>query len=170
MKKKIISAFIEKFEAEVEALSESAKAAHEAATHEESKPEDAHDTRGVEASYLAGAQQARIGELKSVILETKTLLERSSVATKPDTVVAAGAIVSIQPLLDADSEKPKGAPIRALIAVHGGGTSVEVDGVAYSIFTPSSPIGEAILGATAGEVVEIESKGGSRAYRVESVL
>jgi hypothetical protein len=166
MKTKIIAAFIAKFESEVEVLTASAKAAHEAATHEESKAEDSHDTRGVEASYLAGAQAVRIAELKQVILEYKSLLGEVS---KPYTTVAAGAIVSLQPLVDADSEKAKGQLMHALFAVHGGGTSVEVDGKNYAVFTPNSPIGEAIFGAGPGEVVEIESKGGSRAYRIESI-
>ncbi|MBS1961770.1 MAG: GreA/GreB family elongation factor [Bdellovibrionales bacterium] len=165
-KARIISAFIAAFEAEVAALSASAKAAHEAATHEESKAEDAHDTRGLEASYLAGAQNARIAELKAVILEYKTL---HADAIRPSPAVAAGAVVTVQPLVDADSEKPRGPALHALVAVRGGGTTVEVDGLTYAIFTPTSPIGEAILGGTAGEVVEIESKGGSRAYRIESV-
>lgn len=169
LKTKIIAAFIAKFESEVEAQTASAKAAHEAATHEESKAEDAHDTRGVEASYLAGAQAARIAELKSVILEYKTLQERSIAATRPDSTVAVGAIVVIQPLVGVDSERAKGAPIEALFAVRGGGTTVEVEGKTYSIFTPNSPIGEAILGGSPGEVVEIESKAGNRAYRVESI-
>lgn len=165
-KAEIIEAFIAKFEAEVATLSASAKAAHEAATHEESKAEDAHDTRGVEASYLAGAQNARIAELKSVILEYKSL---HADAIRPSRTVAAGALVTVQPLVDADSEKPKGPALHALVAVRGGGTTVEVDGRTISIFTPTSPIGEAILGGSEGEVVEIESKGGNRAYRIESV-
>lgn len=168
LKSKIILAFISAFEGEVESLTTSAKAAHEAATHEESKAEDSHDTRGVEASYLAGAQAVRIAELKSVILEFKALLDRSGVSTKPETRVAVGALVTIQPV-DVDSQRAKGSPIAALFAVHGGGTTVEVEGKTYSIFTPNSPIGEAILGGVVGEVVEIESKGGSRAYRVEAV-
>lgn len=167
-KPKVIAAFIAKFESEAEALAASAKAAHEAATHEESKAEDSHDTRGVEASYLAGAQSARIAELKAVILEYKAL-HATSLLGKPLASIAAGALVTIQPLVDADSEKLKGSAIHALFAVRGGGTAVEIDGQAYSVFTPTSPIGEAIFGGAAGEVVEIESKGGGRAYRIERV-
>lgn len=172
LKSKVLSAFVARFEAEFAALGAAAKAAHEAATHEESKAEDAHDTRGVEASYLAGAQSARLGELKSVILEYKSLLADSEIrgVVKPGAGVAVGSLVTVQPLVDADSEKPRGAPIRAIFATHGGGTTVEVEGVGYSVFTPNSPIGEALLGGAGGEVVEIDSKGGSRAYRIETIL
>jgi len=172
LKTQIISAFIAKFETEVVALMTSAKAAHEAATHEESKAEDSHDTRGVEASYLAGAQNARIGDLKAVVQEYKALFADAEIRSATPAIsstVAAGALVKIQPLADVGTMKSKGPPIYALIAVRGGGTTVEVDGRLYTVFTPTSPIGEAILGGSAGEVVEIESKGGNRAYRLESV-
>ena len=168
-KAKVIAEFIAKFESEVAALSMSAKAAHEAATHEESKAEDSHDTRGVEASYLASAQSARIAELKAVVLEYKGLHSTALATEKSGSVVAAGTLVKIQPLVSADSETPKGGAIHALFAVRGGGTTVEVEGCSYSVFTPISPIGEAILGGSPGEVFEIESKGGTRAYRIESV-
>ncbi len=166
MKKKILAAFIAQFEREIETLTAAAKAAHEAATHEESKAEDSHDTRGIEASYLAGAQAARAAELRQVILEYRSL---ANDAEKPMRTVAAGAVVKIQPVESEDEPRPKGAPLLAFVAVRGGGTTVEVDGRTFSVFTPTSPIGEAILGASAGEVVAIESKGGSRAYRVEEV-
>jgi transcription elongation GreA/GreB family factor len=168
-KARVIAAFIAKFESEITALTAAAKAAHEAATHEESKAEDAHDTRGVEASYLAGAQSARLAELRAVILEYKALHSAALATPKRGITVAAGALVTLQPLVDAESEKPRGPAMPALIAVRGGGTTVEVDGTSYAILTPTSPIGEAILGCSAGEVVEIESKAGSRAYRVETV-
>lgn len=167
MKKLVLAAFIRKFEEELAIMNASAKAAHEAATHEESKAEDSHDTRGVEASYLAGAQAARAVELKQVILEYKALL---SDADRKVTTVAVGALVKVQPLVSEDDPKPRGSAINAVVAARGGGTIVEVEGASYSVFTPSSPIGEAILGAMPGEELVIESKGGgNRAYRVISV-
>lgn len=166
MKKKILAAFIAQFEREIEALTAAAKAAHEAATHEESKAEDSHDTRGIEASYLAGAQAARAAELRQVVLEYRSL---ASDADRPMQTVAAGAIVKIQPLESEDEPKPRGAALLALVAVRGGGTTIEVEGLTYSVFTPTSPMGEAILGGSTGEVVSLESKGGSRAYRIEDV-
>ena len=42
-----------------EILKAAALATYEDATHEESKPENEYDTRGLEASYLAGAQGKR---------------------------------------------------------------------------------------------------------------
>ena len=166
MKKQILAAFIQKFEDEIASTSLSAKAAHEAATHEESKAEDSHDTRGIEASYLAGAQNARVAELKQVVLEYKSLLAGSE---KPIEAVAVGALVKIQPLLSEDDPKPKGSALNAIVALRGGGTTVEIDGVIYSVLTPNSPVGEAVLGALPSEEFGVESKGGNRFYRVVSV-
>lgn len=170
LKQKILKAFIQKFETELEGVARSAKAAHEAATHEESKPEDSHDTRGVEASYLAGAQAARGEELKQVILEYKSLISSLDENTRTAVAGAAvGSLIIVQPLISEDDLRPKGAPIHALIALRGGGTNVEVDGTSYSVFTPSSPIGEAVFGAAVGEQILIESKAGNRAYQLVSI-
>ena len=68
-KSAVILQFIQKFEEEISALTQSAKAAHEAATHEESKSEDKHDTRAIEASYLAAGQAARLAELEKGLEE-----------------------------------------------------------------------------------------------------
>ncbi|MBC7384788.1 MAG: hypothetical protein H7301_01335 [Cryobacterium sp.] len=167
MKREIFQAFVLKFEAELAAMMESAKAAHEAATHEEYKAEDSHDTRGIEASYLAGAQAARAAELRNVILEYKALAAEGE---RHCATAAVGALVKVQPLLSEEDPKPRGTAISAVVAVRGGGTQVELDGITYSVFTPNSPIGEGILGAIPGEELVIESKGGNRAYRVVSVL
>ena len=41
--------------------------ARQGATHEQAKPENDKDTRALEASYLAGAQAARVKDLESSI-------------------------------------------------------------------------------------------------------
>ncbi len=162
-------AFIRQFEKEIQTLTESAKAAHEAATHEESKAEDSHDTRGLEASYLAGAQANRIGELKDVIQHYRGLLDTQS---KPVDEVASGAFICLQLLKDGKAGSQgaaKGQPILALYAAKGGGTTIESPYGVISVISPYSPIGEILMGAVAGDVLSLESKAGDRFYRVESV-
>ena len=66
-KHKIVEALQQKLEADLVLLREAARATYEAATHEESKPENKYDTRGLEASYLAGAQAKRIGEVEELL-------------------------------------------------------------------------------------------------------
>ena len=55
-KQQFVNKIIELLEQEVLNLSNAAKIAHADATGEESKAENKYDTRGLEASYLAGAQ------------------------------------------------------------------------------------------------------------------
>lgn len=163
-KKQIIDAFIAHFESELKLLEQAVSSARDAATHEEAKSEDKHDTRGIEASYLAGAQAARAEELKQVILDYKLLAEEATL--RAASTVAVGALLAIQPL---ENEKPKGRTLHSLFALRGGGATVTLEGQTYSVVTPTSPLGEALLGASAGEEVEIESKAGLRTYLLISV-
>src|SRR3954452_6187110 len=77
---------------ELATLMQAAKAAHEAATHEESKPEDQYDTRGLEASYLARGQAERLAQLQKLATILKTHPPRSF---GPKEAVAPGALVEL---------------------------------------------------------------------------
>src|SRR4029079_11978947 len=66
-KKALIASLCEQLAEKQRTIEVAAEAAREAATHEESKPENDKDTRALEASYLAGAQAARARELKAVL-------------------------------------------------------------------------------------------------------
>ncbi|MCO5144189.1 MAG: GreA/GreB family elongation factor [Oligoflexia bacterium] len=57
----------ESLEESLEVIRRSSDVAKAAATHEENKAEDQYDTRGLEASYLAGAQEARANEMLSLV-------------------------------------------------------------------------------------------------------
>src|SRR4051795_10826976 len=78
---------------ELATLVQAAKAAHEAATHEESKAEDQHDTRGLEASYLAGAQASRAAELRQQQHVFRTLALRDF---GPEESIGVGALVELE--------------------------------------------------------------------------
>src|ERR1700734_4166079 len=67
-KTKVLEIIVAKLEAERANLAQAALNTYEAATHEESEPEDQYDTRGLEASYLAGAQAKRVAEVEQTIL------------------------------------------------------------------------------------------------------
>ena len=66
-KKKLISYLAEKIAQELTAITEAAKNTYDVATHEDNKPENKYDTRGLEASYLAGAQAKRVVDMKEVL-------------------------------------------------------------------------------------------------------
>src|SRR3954466_5889588 len=101
---------------ELATLMQAAKAAHEAATNDESKAEDAHDTRGLEASYLAGAQAQRAAELQAQITMGKFLPLREY---GPEDVACPAALVELEH-----------GQTRAFyfIAPQGGGLITQMDG------------------------------------------
>src|SRR5262245_9842536 len=75
---------------EIEVLKRAARSAHEAATHEESRPENDKDTRAVEAAYLAGAQADRARDLERIKRELSFLPLR--VFRQQDPIAAAALI------------------------------------------------------------------------------
>ncbi|MCM2323297.1 MAG: GreA/GreB family elongation factor [Oligoflexia bacterium] len=156
-KQKLVAAIVRKLEEELAVLVRAAQAARDAATHEESKPEDQHDTRGIEASYLAGAQAARAGELKQLISMYKFLPLR---AFRAGDAVAAGALVELE---------AEGKRQFYFLVGQGGGLSVAVEGLVVQVITPRAPLGEALQGKVEGDVIELESPNGAREYEVLGV-
>jgi transcription elongation GreA/GreB family factor len=158
-KNQIRAALVKRLQSEVEALMGAAKAAHEAATHEESRAEDHHDTRGLEASYLAGAQAQRAADLQALISVYRLMPLPELGAGDP---IAPGALVELE-LEDG------GRRSRYFIVPRGGGTTVTIGGAAIQVVAPQSPLGEALIGRRAGDTVDVETKDRVREYQVVSV-
>ena len=156
-KQKIIQTVRDALADELRALTGAAKAAREAATHEESKAEDHHDTRSVEAAYLAGAQADRVAELERLALVFRFFPVRDFA---PEAVIEPGALVELET-----------NETRAfyLIVPQGGGLVTRVEGQAVQMITPLSPMGEALLGRKRGDDVTIETRSGDREYAILSV-
>jgi transcription elongation GreA/GreB family factor len=160
-KRQVIEKAISRLNEELLALLQAAKAAHEAATHEESRAEDRHDTRGLEASYLAGAQAARAGELQKLIAMFRQLQVRDFA---PEESISIGALVEIE--LESNQKRSI-----HLITPLGGGISVSIGGATVQVITPQAPLGEALLGKKAGDFIEIEAaQGQTREYSVIRVF
>lgn len=143
-KKQLIAAFIEQLERDLEVMKVAARAAHEAATHEESKPENEYDTRGLEASYLAGAQAKRAAEIEEVLSIFKTAPFKDF--AKTDRIQATA-------LIEVDIE---GKTNQLLLMPKGGGVRLNFAGISIQIVTPASSLGEALLGLKVGDVAEFE--------------
>lgn len=142
---------------ELRLLENSARAAHEAATHEESRQEDSHDTRSIEASYLAGAQAKRAAEIKRLITLFRFFPLREFEA---DAVACAGALVELS---------FNGTHAFYFLVPQGGGFSTKVEGKPVQVITPESPMGEALLGRRVGDTVEVETRSGDRSYEIVSI-
>ena len=156
-KSQILAAIVEKLNRELQTIEQSAQSALEAATHEESKAEDQHDTRGLEASYLARAQATRAAELNRLLLIFKLFPIREYTQADP---IVPGALICLEL-----NEKPS----LYFLVTHGGGTLIEVNSQAIQLITPQSPLGDALLGKKQGDCVEIESRSGTREYQILSV-
>jgi transcription elongation GreA/GreB family factor len=141
-KARLVTALVDALARELEAMIESQRAAAEAATHEEAKAEDDKDTRAIEQSYLARGQAARVEELEAALLAVRAMPVRTFAEDAP---IALGALVTT---LEHDDVR------RLLVAPDGGGTTLE-GGVL--VVTPRAPLGRALLGKTAGDVIELAS-------------
>jgi transcription elongation GreA/GreB family factor len=157
-KRKVIEQILSKLTQEFEKIDEAARAAHEAATHEESAAEDKHDTRGLEASYLAGAQANRAAELKHLISVFRLFEPREFNSGES---VAPGALVELE---------LNGKRSLVLLMTEGGGVSVQCEGRSIQVITPHSPLGEELLGKRLGDSVELETQKTVREYEVVGVF
>ncbi|MEO6773633.1 MAG: GreA/GreB family elongation factor [Kofleriaceae bacterium] len=141
----------------LEAALAAARVAHasaiEGSTHEEARAENDKDTRGLEQSYLARGQAQRVAELEAAIGDVTALALRTFAAAS---AIAMSALVTI----DED-----GITRQFFVAPAGGGSMLG----AVQVITPSSPLGRALLGKRAGDEVELQLPGASRALAITSV-
>ncbi|MBC7692875.1 MAG: GreA/GreB family elongation factor [Methylotenera sp.] len=157
-KAKILEILQKKIEGELQAIIRSATLAHQEATHEESKAEDQYDTRGLEASYLAGAQAQRATELQQLLVTLKYLPLH---AFKSADAIAASALV----LLETGESS-----LYYWLITGAGGLSVVWEGLKIQMISPSSPMGEELIGRKAGDAFEMQGKGGVREYEILEVF
>ena len=156
-----IQRLIEHFEKELDTMVQGAKAAHEAATHEESQPEDKHDTFAIESSYLAAGQAARALEIKTFIDEYKSHLEKAGSKTPSNVRAEPGMLVKL---------KSSGRIFYTFFAKHGGGVQVTLGNESLTVTTPESPLGDSILDSKAGDEIEIDTRNGTREYKILEVI
>lgn len=158
-KKKILEVLLQQLEDTRRDLMSSALEAKDAATNEESKAENKYDTRGLEASYLAGAQAKRGSELTQVILQLSKLELRTF--TSSDSVQISAAVT-----MEVDGEGVK----HFFILPFAGGNKVSVDGPEILIITPQSPLGRNMLGKKIGDVFELRTQAKITEYEVIEIF
>ena len=144
-KNKLVEKIKIQLEHDFEKLKAAALATYEDATHEESKPENEYDTRGLEASYLAGAQGKRLADIEEVYASIKFLNVKNFTANDP---------IELSALVEVDL---KGKRQFLLIAAKGGGVHVEFEGMSIQAIASSSPLGEALLGLKKDDIAVIDS-------------
>jgi len=157
-KVEVISAVRAKVQADLDAAVHSQKVAHDAATHEEAKPENDKDTRGLESSYLARGLAMRVEELRATIAAVRSTSTRGY---GPDDEVGLGALVVAE---DEDGEEAC-----YLLASNGGGLVVDVEGTPVRVVTPESPVGRAFVGKLEGDDVQVRTPKGVREFVLVTV-
>jgi transcription elongation GreA/GreB family factor len=157
IKKALVAALGARLEAELASLRQAAEAAREAATHEESKPENKYDTRGLEASYLAGAQAERAAELE------QALKQLSGVPLKS---FEGGARIGLSALVEVDRE---GEALHYFLMPVGGGHKLAHEGLHVTIIKPQSPLGRQLVGKTEGESFRLASAQGEKELEILQV-
>lgn len=141
----LVTAICEKLEADLVVLKDAARATYEAATNEESKPENEYDTRALEASYLAGAQAKRVGEIEELLYVFKNVEIKNF--EKADAIMSTALVE-----LDSDNKRSF-----VFLMSKGGGIQLHIEQMHIQIITPNSPLGEALLGLKVGDVAVVES-------------
>jgi hypothetical protein len=160
-KSEVLRSLIDRLGSEIAGLTASARSAHLAATHEESKAEDRHDTFAIEASYLAAGQSARVLELEKVRVEMEGYLAGS---TRTDRVTP-GCLVAYM--------SDEGLHW-VVMGKSGGGFRTEVSTpdrgmTSIQILSIHSPLGGELLGLRSGDEFEVEIKGLVREFTVLKV-
>jgi transcription elongation GreA/GreB family factor len=158
-KHELLHALLQQLAEAIDVVDASARSAHEAATHEEAKPENDKDTRGLEQAYLATGQSARVVEMQRSMWVLQAFRARDFAAGE---AISVGAWVELLGEDDGDT-------LHVFITPLGGGTKTTVGGVAVTTVSEAAPLAAALLGKRAGDDVEIPRAGGKRSYQVVSV-
>ncbi|MBU5611974.1 GreA/GreB family elongation factor [Geomonas azotofigens] len=135
---------IETLARDLSVLSDAAKAAHEAAIHEENIPDNKYDTLSLEASYVAQGQANRAQELKHSLQAYQRL------ALQP---FSEGSSIRLTALVTLEDEE--GARKTFFIGPQEGGLKLRLDGEEIMVITAGSPLGGELLGKSLGDEVEL---------------
>lgn len=139
-------------------LKASAQEARDAATNEESKAENKYDTRGLEASYLAGAQAERAVKLVEAITHLKKIELLS---------FNQGDQIKVSALTELETDK--GENRYFFILPHGGGNKITHENKEVRIITPTSPLGSKLIGKFEGDSFKLKTKSETIEYEITKI-
>ena len=154
-KKAIHQRFIHQLAAELESITASARTSIATATSEEHRAESKYDTFKLESSYLARGMARRVEELSSALDSLQML------PLKELHAVQLGALVRLK--------AGEGQTRVLLFGSAAGGETITVDGDEIMIVTSRAPLGQAVLGKTAGDTFKIKIGPDTRTFTVLSV-
>jgi len=156
-KRAIIKKITAKLAGELETYFRAAQFARAEATHEQNKPENKYDTRGLEASYLARGQSRQASEIEAAITEFQKLDPRPFA---PGEAIALGALVELSHHDETSLY---------FMGPRAGGTEVIHDKKEILVITPQSPLGTQLMGRKQGDEPRLDLAGATQPARIVSV-
>jgi transcription elongation GreA/GreB family factor len=156
-KARLIKDIADSLRESLEVLDKAARASHAEATHESSKAESKYDTRGLEAAYLAAGQARQAREIMDSIKLYESLATRNFADDEPADITAL-----VEVAVDG---------VRSLyfIGPKNGGLEIKHKGKEITVITPSSPLGQNLVGKKAGESWTDKRDGSVVKYRIVAV-
>lgn len=142
-KERLIQNIIAALSADQAVLAAAARAAHEAATHEECLPDNKYDTTALEASYIAQGQANRAQDIRVALESYRTLTLH---AFDEDAPIRLTALVTL--------EDGEGNVRRLFLGPRAGGMKITDGTTEIMVITPGSPLGCALLGKRTGDEVQ----------------
>ncbi|MEO9274230.1 hypothetical protein ABFY09_05155 [Marinomonas sp. 5E14-1] len=165
MNKKAVLAIIEEaLKDRFETAKNAVLQAHQAATSEESVAENKYDTFGLEASYLAHGQSQRVLDCEREWLAFIKVFSASQNDVNDLQKVALWSlveVVSVEGVIDSKW---------FLISSFAGGLNVVLDEFSVYLVTPSSPVGNALMGKELEGEIALLQHGQECLYEIASIL
>ncbi|MEI8645312.1 transcription elongation factor GreAB [Pseudoalteromonas sp. Hal040] len=153
----VIEHFRFALEAQLQNAKAAAKAAHDAATHEESVAETQYDTLGLEAAYLAQGQAERVNGCYRDIQAFNTVFKESEFNK-----VREGALVCL--IDEKDNAK------WFFMGPSAGGLVVTVKEQPIYVVTREAPLGKQLIGKQIDDEVTLTIAGNKQFYNVSEIL
>ena len=139
-------------------LTEAARTAHAAATHEECVPDNKYDTTGLEASYVAQGQANRAQDILHAFEAYKAMVLRFF---DEEAAIGLTALVSL--------EDGEGNCRKVFLGPEAGGLKLIAGAAEYIVITPESPLGMALLGKVCDDEVCVGQGEGRKNYTIVGV-
>jgi transcription elongation GreA/GreB family factor len=155
----LLRALLERVGDELAGIESSQRTAQQGAVHPESRQEDPKDTRAIEAGYLARGLAERAETLRHARELLATLQLRDF---DDDDPIAASALVTLE-------DESDGRRMRVFLLPGADGKTIEADGEEVRAVSPSSPLGQALVGRSEGESAPVRTPSGTRTWIVVSV-
>lgn len=152
-KQKLFQDLIQIISEELDICIRAANSAHEAATHEELVAENKYDTKGLEASYLAGAQARRANELQIDIDEIKKIQIQNFSDEDP---IQYSSLVQL--------EEENGNSKFLLIVNRAGGYKISQNDIEVQSITPASPLGKKLWQKKLDDEIELNIQGQNKYF------